>query len=198
MPEGATSMSERMLDESLMLQQFPIHSRQSVGTEPGTSGLQMAPFRRVASTMSHGLPPMTPGCLTQGVPYGMTLHSPYAASPFGFNMMADETSLWPSLHNDAQKCKEILLTVADRLSTNGDKNFFLLLGLPCTLFDSIERRFSEDARRLNLECLMVWIQRESQRATPQRLIDVLRSEQIGRTDITEYIERELNIEPQPT
>jgi hypothetical protein len=128
----------------------------------------------------------------------MTLHSPYAASPFGFKMMADETSLWPLLHKDAQKCKEILLTVADRLSTNGDKNFFLLLGLPSTLFDSTERRFHEDARRLNLECLMTWIQRESQRATPQRLIDVLRSEQIGRLDIVEYIEREINIEAQPT
>jgi hypothetical protein len=103
-----------------------------------------------------------------------------------------------NLHKDAQKCNEILLTVVDRLSTNGDTNFFLLLGLPCTLFDSTERRFREDARRLNWECLMAWIRRESQRATPKRLIDVLRSEQIRRTDIAEYIERELNIETQPT
>jgi hypothetical protein len=160
--------------------------------------MQMAPYRRGASTVSHGLPHVTPGYLTQGVPYGMTLHSPYAASPFGFNMMADETSLWPSLHKDAQKCKEILLTVADRLSTNGDKNFFLLLGLSSTLFDSIEIKCDKNVRRLNSECLMAWIQIESQRATPQRLIDVLKSEQIGRTDIAEYIERELNIEAQPT
>jgi hypothetical protein len=108
-----------------------------------------------------------------------------------FEGAADERSVWPSLTPDPELCNKIT-TVADRLSYDGGKSFFLLLGLPSSVFDSLERRFCrDDPRRLSLECLMTWVRREAWRASPQRLIDVFREEQVGRRDIAKYIEEEL-------
>jgi hypothetical protein len=120
------------------------------------------------------------------------LYALYATASHSFEGTADERSVWPSLTPDPELCNKIITTVADMLSCNGGKSFFLLLGLPSSVFDSLERRFCrDDPRRLNLECLMTWVRREARRASPQRLIDVLREEQIGREDIAKYIEEEL-------